>query len=222
MSSLPETKTCSQCKQEKPITEYQRHAGNRDGLRGQCRGCRTEIQREYISKNHEYWLNYWRSYQDANRERYQSHSRRHYKQNREYYRNYSKANRGKFREYSRRSYYKNKARYLASDRRWRRNNPTAARAIIERYRARKLGAVGTYTAAEFDALCRQYDSLCACCGMGKPLTVDHIVPLSCGGSNDISNIQPLCQSCNSSKGTKTIDYRQHPTVVPLRQLRMFD
>jgi 5-methylcytosine-specific restriction endonuclease McrA len=35
-----------------------------------------------------------------------------------------------------------------------------------------------------------------CCGEAKPLTVDHVVPVSKGGSNDISNIQPLCLECN--------------------------
>ena len=34
----------------------------------------------------------------------------------------------------------------------------------------------------------------------------YVATLSKGGSNDISNIQPLCQSCNSKKGIRTIRY----------------
>lgn len=34
------------------------------------------------------------------------------------------------------------------------------------------------------------------------ITVDHIVPLSQGGTNDISNLQLLCRSHNCSKGAK--------------------
>lgn len=33
-----------------------------------------------------------------------------------------------------------------------------------------------------------------------PLTVDHIVPKSKGGSDDIENLQPMCCLCNWSKG----------------------
>ena len=43
------------------------------------------------------------------------------------------------------------------------------------------------------------------CQQIKPLTVDHVVPISKGGSNDISNIQPLCCNCNSKKNAKQID-----------------
>jgi hypothetical protein len=40
---------------------------------------------------------------------------------------------------------------------------------------------------------------CAVCGLPHGTTVDHIVPVACGGSNDESNLQPLCRWCNGLK-----------------------
>lgn len=64
-----------------------------------------------------------------------------------------------------------------------------------------------FTHAEWAALCAKYGNICLACGQLRPLTADHIVPRSKGGAFDISNIQPLCGPCNSSKGDRTIDYR---------------
>lgn len=70
---------------------------------------------------------------------------------------------------------------------------------------------GSFTQEEFDSLCSRYINLCLCClSNKKKLTVDHIIPISKNGSNNISNIQPLCKNCNCSKLDKTIDYRWLP------------
>jgi 5-methylcytosine-specific restriction endonuclease McrA len=34
------------------------------------------------------------------------------------------------------------------------------------------------------------------------MTIDHIKPKSKGGKNNISNYQPMCQLCNTTKGAK--------------------
>lgn len=66
---------------------------------------------------------------------------------------------------------------------------------------------GKHTASEWAALCAQYRGRCLACKRKRLLTKDHVIPIIAGGTDDISNIQPLCRPCNSSKGTKTIDYR---------------
>ena len=41
--------------------------------------------------------------------------------------------------------------------------------------------------------------LCGVDGEGKALEVDHILPRNNGGSDDLSNLQALCYSCNATK-----------------------
>ena len=45
---------------------------------------------------------------------------------------------------------------------------------------------------------------CQCCGKSDNLEYDHITPFSCGGKNDPSNIQLLCQRCNRSKSNSCV------------------
>lgn len=41
----------------------------------------------------------------------------------------------------------------------------------------------------------------------RMFTIDHIKPISLGGSNDIDNLRPMCQRCNSIRNNKAGERR---------------
>ena len=65
----------------------------------------------------------------------------------------------------------------------------------------------------------KYTCLCCCkkreTGKRLKLEVDHILPISMGGKNVLSNLQTLCKNCNAVKGVNEIDYRTN--ISPLRK-----
>ena len=44
--------------------------------------------------------------------------------------------------------------------------------------------------------------VCAICGQRPATTIDHILPVSRGGTDDPANLQPACWPCNQRKGTR--------------------
>jgi 5-methylcytosine-specific restriction endonuclease McrA len=70
---------------------------------------------------------------------------------------------------------------------------------------------GHLTPRQWRALKKAQGYRCLCCGRCEPeikLTIDHVIPVSRGGNNGPENCQGLCGECNSSKGTRTTDYRK--------------
>lgn len=79
-----------------------------------------------------------------------------------------------------------------------------------RTRAQRLSdarAKGRHNEAQWESLLDATGRICVKCHDAGPLVKDHIVPIYQGGSDAISNIQPLCVGCNSSKGADRKDYR---------------
>lgn len=97
-------------------------------------------------------------------------------------------------------------------RNWKRQNPAAVSS--QRFRRRvnlQNAAVVDLTETQWLAIKVAYRHRCAYCGEKKPLTQDHVIPVSKGGAHTASNIVPACQSCNSSKGARLplVTYQPH-------------
>lgn len=62
---------------------------------------------------------------------------------------------------------------------------------------------------------KQRDECCLCCGETKRhlLVIDHIKPKYYGGDHSQVNLQTLCSTCNTTKGTETINFRIHKTPL---------
>ncbi len=195
-------KRCPGCEQVKCRGVFDPSLLRFDGLQPYCGECRREKRRESHGRdtNREANKRWCQNHRDYNRER-----------NRPHVRNYWERNQEKYRAQSRAYYEANQDRLREQKDTYRRNNLEAYAVREANRRARKAKAGGSFTQQEWHDLCAYYDYTCLRCGRQEPdieLTVDHVIPLSQGGSNDISNLQPLCGACNTRKHTKTIDYRQ--------------
>lgn len=87
---------------------------------------------------------------------------------------------------------------------WYISNKEKSRENCRNRRARKINAPGTHTSNNEKQLFVLQKSKCAVCrsSIKKGYHVDHIVPLSKGGSNSKENLQLLCPTCNLSKSAK--------------------
>jgi hypothetical protein len=119
----------------------------------------------------------------------------------------------------------NSKKNIENHRKWKRNNPGKCLEYGHRQRVKRAGAEGSYLSQAWIDLKEQYNNRCLDCGVHESelatrlniaerhLTPDHIIPLSRGGTDYITNIQPLCFPCNRKnwhhylKTGSQIDYR---------------
>ncbi len=75
------------------------------------------------------------------------------------------------------------------------------------YRARQLGAEGTHSLTDIQAMWNSQEGLCGVCWVDLTgrFDVEHIVPLSRGGSDSPENLWLSCPDCNKRKSTKTLE-----------------
>ena len=91
-------------------------------------------------------------------------------------------------------------------------NPEIYKVNNSKRRARKRNAEGTHNVADIEAQYQRQQGSCHYCGCAltkaprftNSATVDHVVPLSRGGSNSPDNLVIACMDCNRRKHNKLL------------------
>lgn len=195
-----------------PLSEFNKRKAAKDGLYYLCRKCVLPLNKKSYAKNKQSYLLQQRTRAAENPEIFKKRSKEQAVKHKDHISAYQKKYRDCHKEESKKyqhEYYKKYTLYI-KDRvsRYAKNNPEKVQVLSENKRARKLGLEDRITHKDWIDLLDKYNHQCLWCGRkGIKLTQDHVIPLSKGGRNVIENIQPLCHSCNSTKHTDIIYFR---------------
>lgn len=211
-------KTCTQCKLVKDLTCFGNAKKYKDGLRPECKACRKvyydknrsvilEKHKEYYQVNCERRKEYQRNYTASHKEENKTRCRDRRLKNPKYHSIYWSTNKAILSNKCRLKRLQNLELMRVKDKESRERHKERRNIQRINYRARSRNAPGSISVLTWKSLLSKYGSCCLRCGSSANLSIDHIIPLSKGGTNFPNNLQPLCRSCNSSKGTKTMDYR---------------
>jgi 5-methylcytosine-specific restriction endonuclease McrA len=213
MFNIISQKTCTKCGETKPLDRFHKKKWGKYGRASECKECSVARNRKIRQSNPKQYNAYSRKWKAANWEQKNKSDHRYYSENKEKVlagcRRWQKANTDKVLEFGRRWYKSHVKEKLQTLRGWKEKNPDKVREQQMNRRMRKLGVGGTVTAQEWKELKEKYKNTCLRCHRSDvKLTMDHVIPISLGGTNTIGNIQPLCKSCNCKKHAKIIDYRR--------------
>lgn len=179
-------KRCSRCRVNKLFKDFNKNGQSKDGYRPECKECRRgwrEENREKISAQR-------KAYRLANKEKIAQQQKEWRIKNVAY----DRATSAQWRK-------DNPERFKEQMRNWRAKNKQRKQELEHRRRARKLNN-GVYIISPKDM--RKLSGPCFYCESIDGVTMDHIIPISRGGTHSIGNLVPACKSCNSSKGDKLL------------------
>jgi hypothetical protein len=184
---------CVRCGELKPATPKHFHKSKlgRDGLHTHCKPCDVARHREWRARNATYDRDHMRATSRGEKQP----------------RRPSRPKHGRNKENARAYDLRNRDLRNAQHNAWRKLHPEKNRAWVACYRARMAKAPGSHTSQDLLDLYEEQDGRCSYCGM--PLRgeyeVEHMTPISRGGSNDRDNLCLSCESCNASKQNRTAD-----------------
>jgi 5-methylcytosine-specific restriction endonuclease McrA len=173
-------KICTGCKLYLPVSNFYVNNNLKSGLASCCKSCQKMRTDVYRANN-------------VDKIRVQSRIR-----NQRYLAN----NLEKERERKRLYRLNNPEKNAAKNKKWFQDNPEKVSEYNHARRAR-LYETGKFV-IRYSFLKKLYLSPCVVCSSDKNIELDHVVPVSRGGSHSEGNLQPLCRPCNRRKSNKTM------------------
>ncbi|MGE0541220.1 MAG: HNH endonuclease [Dehalococcoidia bacterium] len=168
-------KTCTKCGQAFPHTPEFFDRNGKQGLRPDCKPCRYIQNRKWVTANPHKYAEYTGRWREKHREQYNAYDR----------------------EYRERTRERRRQQQAES----RANNRIRFRSYNAKRYAMLLAAEGTYSATDIERLYAEQGGLCrwCSCSLDTGYEIDHVIPLSRGGSNGPENLAVTCTSCNRRK-----------------------
>jgi 5-methylcytosine-specific restriction endonuclease McrA len=185
-------KCCTKCGRWKPLAEFTSDTRKSSGRSSHCKGCQN-VSRSAVREKTKVRQAKWYM---KNRGRAQATQRRYKTVASAAYRRYQ----NKYRAKNRKHINAQVRRRARVDPRFRERQNTKAR---NRY-ALQIGSNDQHNQDDIFRILVRQRRRCVYClvDLGEKYEVDHIKPLSRGGSNGKQNLQILCGPCNRSKRDK--------------------
>lgn len=106
--------------------------------------------------------------------------------------------------YSRR-YVRERERRLQAAKKYAQEHPEVGQAAKRRRKALLAkNGVHRFSGADWKRCLDRHGHRCVYCGASGQLTMDHVVPVTRGGTHGAGNIVPACNRCNASKGNSLL------------------
>jgi 5-methylcytosine-specific restriction endonuclease McrA len=191
---MSDLKTCAVCRAELSRSEFHKDKTKKDGLVSTCKPCAKARATEWYLANPERAKEARRGWDSRNRDHLNALRKQQRKDNPERFR----AKRERL----------DKGRQAENVKRWVENNRDRRRMHALAHQNKRRHAPGTgFTADDVLRLLHEQNFECVACraSVQEKRHVDHIVPLSRGGRNDLDNIQILCPPCNLCKRARDND-----------------
>jgi hypothetical protein len=176
------TKICTKCKIDKPLTDFRADLRRPQGLQSQCKQCQSEKQLEYDKTHRKEACERAKLWKEKNYDKFI-----------ENVNTWSSENPEKVRL--------NKARYKKT---------AKGKASTARYnhfrRSLDKTTEHTLTTKQWERILENQGNRCNICkrkfSSRLSATRDHIIPVTKGGGLTYENVQALCRRCNSKKNAK--------------------
>jgi len=207
-------KICNKCKINKSLSEFSNRKTSKDGKDSTCKECRAIYRASVRDKTKSYNLQYRKDNKEAmsaSHKEWQSENREHIK---EYNKSYQIENKEAMSEY----YLDNKDRLLDGQKAYRKTVMGKAVSANYAHKRRVISSGGNLpmdsrdypTSKELQELKVSQENKCAYCDCDldyitpKAVHLDHVIPLSKGGTHTLDNVVWSCATCNMSKGASLI------------------